>query len=91
MNDLNGLILHELGHTLGLGHSADLSTVMCGAPSAGCANLGTVTQQLKADDIAGIQFLYGAAAPVPEPSRLAMLLLGAGLLGGWRLRRTRGS
>jgi hypothetical protein len=89
MNDLNGLILHELGHTLGLGHSADLSTVMCGSPTASCANLGTVTQQLKADDIAGIQFLYGAAAPVPEPSRLALLLLGAGLLGVHGLRRAR--
>jgi hypothetical protein len=90
MNDLAGLVLHELGHTLGLGHSADVSTVMCGSPTANCANLSTVTQQLKADDIAGAQFLYGAAAPVPEPSRLALLLLGAGLLGAQRLRTKRG-
>jgi hypothetical protein len=89
MNDLNGLILHELGHTLGLGHSTDITTVMCGSPTANCANLGTVTQRLKADDIAGASFLYGAAAPVPEPSRLAMMLLGAGLLGGQRLRKRR--
>jgi hypothetical protein len=90
MNDLNGLILHELGHTLGLGHSTDISTVMCGSPTASCANLNTITQQLKADDIAGARFLYGAAAPVPEPSRLALMLLGVGWLGVQRLRARRG-
>ena len=64
MNDINGLVLHEIGHTLGLLHSAVDTAVMCGGPTANCANLSTVTQQLKSDDIAGAQFLYGAAAPV---------------------------
>ena len=75
MNDLKGLLLHEVGHTLGLGHSADATTVMCGFPTAACANLSQVTQQLKADDVAGAQFLYGVAA-IPEPGTIALLLAG---------------
>ena len=81
MNDIKGLALHEIGHTLGLLHSADNTTVMCGDPTANCANLTLVTQQLKSDDIAGAQFLYGTA-PVPEPQTGWMMLLGLGLMGG---------
>lgn len=76
MNDINGLALHEIGHTLGLLHSADAGSVMCGFPTSGCANLDTLTQQLKADDSAGAQFLYGAAVPVPEPQTSWTVLLG---------------
>lgn len=87
MNDIEGLALHEIGHTLGLLHSADITSVMCGDPTANCANLTLVTQQLKSDDIAGAQFLY-SAAPVPEPQSGLMALLGLGAMG-WLLRRTR--
>lgn len=87
MNDINGLVLHEIGHTLGLGHSADASTVMCGNPTAGCANLDHITQQLKADDIAGAQFLYGAA-PILVSEPEAWLLMGSGLaVMAWLARR----
>lgn len=86
MNDINGLALHEIGHTLGLLHSADITSVMCG-DSANCGNLTLVTQQLKSDDIAGAQFLY-SAAPVPEPQTGLMALVGLGAMG-WMLRRTR--
>lgn len=79
MNDLNGLALHEIGHALGLGHSADDTTVMCGGATPDCLNLTRVTQQLKADDIAGAQFLYGAA-PVPEPAAWLLALAGLPLL-----------
>jgi hypothetical protein len=82
MNDINGLALHEIGHTLGLLHSADASTVMCGDPTASCNNLDHITQQLKADDIAGAQFLYGVAAQVPEPQTGWMLLAGLGAVVG---------
>ena len=82
MNDIKGLALHEIGHTLGLLHTTDGSAVMCGDPTAGCANLDTVTQQLKADDIAGAQFLYGAAQPVPEPQAGWMALLGLAVVSG---------
>lgn len=85
MNDINGLALHEIGHTLGLLHSADASTVMCGDPTANCSNLDHVTQQLRVDDIAGAQFLYGVAAPVPEPQAGWMVLAGLCALV-WRSR-----
>ena len=86
MNDIKGLALHEIGHTLGLLHSADASTVMCGNPTANCGNLDHVTQQLKLDDIAGAQFLYGVATPVPEPPASWMALAGLGAIG-WLARR----
>ena len=76
MNDINGLLLHEIGHTTGLGHSADASTVMCGDPTPNCLNLTKLTQQLKADDVAGAQFLYGVTAAVPEPSSWALGAVG---------------
>ena len=85
MNDINGLALHEIGHTLGLLHSADNTSVMCGDPTANCANLTLLTQQLKSDDIAGAQFLY--AAPVPEPQTGLMALVGLAAIG-WLFRRT---
>ncbi len=88
MNDTGGLALHEIGHALDLAHSTDSTTVMCGNPTVNCANLNTVTQQLKADDIAGTQFLYGVAAPVPEPGEAALLAVGLAVLGV-RLRRRR--
>ena len=47
------VILHEVGHALGLNHSTDANAIMY--PSAGAAN-----RDLDASDIAGIQSLYGA-------------------------------
>ena len=86
MNDINGLALHEIGHTLGLLHTSDASAVMCGYPTENCSNLDHITQQLREDDIAGAQFLYGTAAPVPEAGTAWMTLAGLGALG-WRVRR----
>lgn len=87
MNDLAGLALHEIGHTLGLGHSADNSTVMCGFPTAGCMNLDHVTQQLRVDDVAGAQFLYGSAAPIAEPASWLLMVGGLGVFAAKRWRR----
>lgn len=51
--DIQSVALHELGHTLGLGHSSDPNAVMYAVlPPTG------TKRGLNADDIAGIQSLY---------------------------------
>lgn len=66
-NDIEGLILHELGHTLGLGHSTNPDSVMCGYVDSNfdgsACHYELINRQLDADDIAGMQFLYGPATP----------------------------
>ncbi|CAG0949085.1 hypothetical protein MYXO_00073 [Myxococcaceae bacterium] len=73
-NDIESLILHEIGHALGLAHPAFDGTcpVMQVEPSC----LGIIQRELDPDDIAGVEFLYGV--PIPEPG--SGLLLGSGLL-----------
>ncbi len=69
-------LLHELGHSLGLGHSTDPSAIMF--PFIGGTN------QLGADDIAGIRFLYGEEqgqnVPDNSPAAALMALSLAGLV-----------
>lgn len=64
--DLQSVVLHELGHALGLGHSADGSAVMFASYCTGCDK-----RALTADDIAGIISIYGArgggTTPTPLP------------------------
>jgi hypothetical protein len=75
--DFLTVILHEAGHTLGLGHSLDPNAVMMPY-----ANRGGALRILNADDIAGIQALYGPAGmqpAIPEPG--TFLLLGSGIAG----------
>ncbi|XP_005378045.1 PREDICTED: macrophage metalloelastase [Chinchilla lanigera] len=55
--------VHELGHSLGLGHSNDRKAIMF--PNYGY--LDPRTFRLSADDIRGIQFLYGGPAK-PQPT-----------------------
>jgi hypothetical protein len=50
--DLFTVALHEIGHALGLGHSAYSTAVMY-------ANYTGIKQQLTADDINGVQAIYG--------------------------------
>jgi matrixin/putative peptidoglycan binding protein len=51
--DLATVSVHELGHSLGLGHSSDTNAVMY-------AYFGGIRRDLRSDDIAGIQSIYGA-------------------------------
>ncbi|MGD9857021.1 MAG: matrixin family metalloprotease [Planctomycetaceae bacterium] len=79
--DLFTVLLHELGHALGLGHSGVSGSVME-------STYAGARRTLHADDIAGIQAIYGAPlVSSPEPS--GFLLMSAAGLGFVTLRRLR--
>lgn len=84
-NDLPGngqydfftVVLHELGHSLGLDHSFEPGSVM------GPSYVGA-RRTLSPDDIAGVQSIYG----VPEPTALMLVVFSAlGFLLNHRGRR----
>jgi len=54
---------HELGHTIGLGHSADSSATM-----AAYAHFDGRCASVKSDDIAGVTFMYPLTGPTPTPT-----------------------
>ena len=58
--DFHRIALHELGHVLGLDHSHDGNAIMY--PNA------SGTDHLQADDITGVQSIYGAPATAPTPT-----------------------
>lgn len=57
--DIQGVATHEYGHALGLDHSADPTATMYAA----LVEKGVPQRSLEADDIAGVQFLYGPIDP----------------------------
>lgn len=68
--DIERILLHEIGHAIGLGHS-DFGTIMNPYYQYG-------TWELTSDDIAGARFLYGdkGTSSVPETgSSLALLAI----------------
>jgi hypothetical protein len=75
--DLFQVVSHEIGHSLGLDHTPNPDALMH-------AVYTEAFRGLRADDIAGVRFLYGARAPIPEPSTLALFAVG---LAGVALRR----
>lgn len=56
--DIQGIVAHEYGHILGLGHSNVPGSTMF--PTV--AGNGVAARSIEADDRAGVQFVYGAAA-----------------------------
>jgi hypothetical protein len=87
--DVLGATIHELGHSLGLGHS--------GVPDANMYWIftrytGLGTGALHADDILGIQTAYGAGQggvfplSIPEPASAMLLLVAALLIVARRVR-----
>ena len=72
--DLQSVACHEYGHSLGLDHSADNQATM--APST--SNGQTGPRSINGDDIAGVQFIYGAAsATKPIISSISSINIGS--------------
>jgi hypothetical protein len=67
LNDIEGLLLHELGHTLGIGHSAIGDAVMCGyvspALNGSHCDYVHVNRVLEPDDTNALRNIYGPALP----------------------------
>ncbi|MDQ6618973.1 MAG: matrixin family metalloprotease [Pseudomonadota bacterium] len=62
------MILHELGHAIGLDHSEVAQSVMAGPPVSAAYSYATT---LADDDIAGCQALYGPPASAPGATQVA--------------------
>ena len=72
--DIYSIALHEIGHTLGLGHSNVNGSVM-----KAMFNTSNSFSGLSDDDIAGIQYLYGVnASHIPLPP--SAIFFASGLL-----------
>lgn len=57
--DIGSVDLHELGHVLGLGHTAADGAVMRAAYEG-------IRRSLGSDDVAGLRFIYGSDASPPD-------------------------
>lgn len=67
LNDIEGLLLHELGHTLGIGHSEVPDAVLCGYQSplfdGSACDYTRVNREPEPDDLNALRNIYGPAPP----------------------------
>jgi hypothetical protein len=82
-NCFNQVMLHEMGHALGLDHSAVSTAVM--APSVSFAQCSAAARPLQPDDIAGVQFIYGTSigGTPGAPTNFAVTVAGNNLNMTW--------
>jgi hypothetical protein len=67
--DIEGVLTHELGHALGLGHSAVSCGGSCSAAPTMCPSIcgtGFEARSIQADDQSGLQAIYGVK-PANKP------------------------
>lgn len=77
--DLYTVALHEIGHALGLAHEDGKDSF--GNNISIMNTYYSIADHLYEDDIAAIQYLYGArVSAVPEPTQLALAILGGLIL-----------
>lgn len=84
--DIFWVLTHEIGHSIGLGHSTSPTSLMY-------AFYSETSRSLQADDIAAVQAVYGAAQPsvtnVPLPAGLTLTFGWLGTLALIGIRRKR--
>ncbi len=81
--DLFNVLTHEIGHAIGLDHTGVANSLMNAFYSESFSGP-------QADDIAGAQFIYGAASVTEVPAPASALVFVFGLAGlGWARRQIR--
>lgn len=68
--DVEGVCTHEFGHALGLDHSTRNPNDTMNAGTGPGAN-SVIRRTLEADDIAGVESIYGTTAIAPDPMSFA--------------------
>ncbi|MFT4538281.1 MAG: hypothetical protein ACI835_000714 [Planctomycetota bacterium] len=79
--DIQGVMAHEYGHALGLGHTNVIGATMAGGVSSS-SQMGIILRSIEADDIAGVQAIYGLPSPTkPRIDTYELTATGIALLG----------